>query len=137
VHPLRVAPEPLEEWCHSFKGFLLLIVLREYLGDRVHVFTCNAYFPDAGEAPEPLPRDNGQSGPFLTSFYAPHSSFCSEEGWEESHYPRWASNDVPGELLAAKSKWMSESHSIGVGLWPYGHISRYPRVVMVDVGSIR
>jgi len=27
---------------------------------------------------------------------------------------------------------MSESHSIGVGWWPYGHISKYPRAV-VDI----
>ena len=53
------------------------------------------------------------------------------------HYPRWASNDIPGELLAGKSKWMFETHSIGVDLRPYGHISKYPRAITVDVGTIR
>jgi hypothetical protein len=52
-------------------------------------------------------------------------------------YPRWASYGVPTELLAGKSKWMSEPHSIGVGLWPNRHISRYPRAVTVGVGTIR
>ena len=79
----------------------------------------------------------GRAGTFLTSFYAPRSSFHSEEGQEVSYYPRWASNDVPGELLKGKSKWMSESRSIGVGLWPYGHNSIYSRAVMVGVGTIR
>ena len=53
------------------------------------------------------------------------------------YYPRWVNIDVPWELQAGKSKWMSESHSIGVGWWPYGHISKYPRVVTVDVGTVR
>ena len=53
------------------------------------------------------------------------------------YYRRWASIVVPEELLAGRSKWMSESHSIGVSLWPYGHISKYPKAVMVDVGTIR
>jgi len=41
------------------------------------------------------------------------------------------------ELLAGRSKGMPEPHSIGVGLWPYGHISKYPRAVMVDVETVR
>ena len=68
---------------------------------------------------------------------APHSSFRSEEGWVAPYYDRWASINVPVELLAGKSKWMSETYSIGVGLWPCGHISKYPRAVTVDVGTVR
>ena len=53
------------------------------------------------------------------------------------YYPRWASIDVPRELLAGRSKWMFETRSIGIDLWPYGHISKYPRAVKVDVGTVR
>ena len=53
------------------------------------------------------------------------------------YYPRWASSYVPRELQAGRSKWTSESHSIGVGWWPYGHISKYPRPVTVDFGTVR
>ena len=53
------------------------------------------------------------------------------------YYPRWASIDIPGELLVGTSKRMSETHSIGVGSRPYGHISKYPRAVTVDVRTVR
>ena len=53
------------------------------------------------------------------------------------YYPRWVSIDVPRELLAGRSKWMFETRSIGIDLWPYGHISKYPRAVTVDVGTVR
>ena len=53
------------------------------------------------------------------------------------YYPRWASIDIPGELQVGKSKWMPECHSIGVGLWHYGHISEHPRADTVDVGMVR
>ena len=36
-----------------------------------------------------------------------------------------------------KTKWKSEPCSIGIGLWPYGHIPIYPTTVMVDISTIR
>jgi len=90
-------------------------------------FTCSACPHGVGEAPEPLPIGNVRLGSFPTLFCASHSSFRLEEGWEVPHYPWWVSNDIPGELLMGRSKWMSKSRSIGVGLRPYGHISKYPR----------
>jgi hypothetical protein len=41
--------------------------------------------------------------------------FRKEKGWDAPCYPRWASNDAPGELLAGKSKWRPGPHSLGVG----------------------
>jgi len=97
----------------------------EYSEDRLRVIHMQCLFPLCEEAPEPFPH-KGRSCSFSSCSYVPHSSFRSEEGWVAPYYPRWASIDVPRELQAGKSKCMPESHSIGVGWWPYGHISKIP-----------
>jgi len=99
-------------------------------------FTRSACSHGARKPPSPFPARVDQVLSCLIN-YVPHSSFRSEEGWVAPYYPRWASIDVPRELQAGKSKWMSEPYSIKVGLWPYGHTSKYPRTVTVDVGTVR
>ena len=79
-------------------------------------YTRSARSPTHVKPPSTSPQGS------IRVFRAPQSSFRSEEGWEAPHYPRWATNDVPRELLAGKSKWISETHLIGVSLRPYGHI---------------
>jgi len=118
------------------KAFTPECCSREYPKDRLRVLYTQCLFPLCGEAPSPFPH-KGRSGSFPSCHYVPHSSFRSEEGWVTPHYPRWASIDVLRELQAGKSKRMPEAHSIGVGWWPYGRISKYPRAVMVDVGTVR
>ena len=77
-------------------------------------YTRSACSHCARKPPSPFPARVDQVLSCLCS-YVPHSSFRSEEGWVALYYPRWASIDVPRELQAGKSKWMSESHSLGVG----------------------
>jgi len=71
-------------------------------------FTRSACSHGARKPPSPFPTrvDQVLSHLTITSLILPSVAL---------YYPRWASIDVPRELQAGKSNWMSESHSIGVG----------------------
>jgi len=96
------------------KAFTPKCCSQEYWGVGCVFFTRSAYPYRARRPPSPFPTRVDQVLSRLCNS-VPHSSFRSEEGWVAPHYPRWASIDVSRELQAGKSKWMSESRSLGVG----------------------
>ena len=119
AHPPGVAPEALEEWIYSSRGFFPVEwgVLLRLLSPRVRVRVAG---PRLGRRKSP--RASARSKRAVRSFpvfFAQPSRilFSRKEGWSMPGYPRWASSDTSGELLTGKSKWRPMPHSIGVAWW--------------------
>ena len=102
MHPPGVAPEALEKWIYSSRGFSLL--------NKEFYRVCRAHECEfgslglglvAGRAPEPLHGAKGRSVVSLSFLAALAHPFCSEGGVEHAKIPSvGASSDISGELLS-------------------------------------
>ena len=116
AHPPGVAPEALEGWFHSFRGFSLLSEgfyhVRRALECEFRSLV-SAWLQ--GEPPSLYAKQEGdQEFPCLFWVALAHP-FRSEGGVEYARLPSvGASSDTSDELLLGKSEWRPVPHSIGV-----------------------
>ena len=118
AHPPGVAPEALEEWVYSSRGFFLRLSKEFYRVCRAHEreFGSLGLGVVAGRTLEPLHGARGRSVVSLSLLVALAHPFCSEGGVEHAKLPSvGTSSDISGELLSGQSKWRPVPHSIGVG----------------------
>ena len=103
AHPPGVAPEALEEWIYSSRGFFPVLSEEFYHVCRAHEceFGLLGLGLVAGRAPEPLHGARGRSVVSLSFLAALVHPFRSEGGMEHAKLPSvGVSSDISGELLS-------------------------------------
>ena len=118
AHPPGVAPEALEEWIYSSRGFSQVErrVLSRLSSPRVRVRVAGSRL-GCRKSPRASTRSKRMIKSFPVFFcVALTHPFRSEGGVEYARLPSvGASSDTSGELLPGKSEWRPVPHSIGVG----------------------
>ena len=118
AHPLGVAPEALEEWIYSSRGFSHIVrggfIVFAEPTSATRVAGSSAWLQE--EPPSRCAEQEGNQGfPCLFCVALMHP-FCLEGGVEYARLPSvGVSSDISGELLSGKSEWRPVPRSIRVG----------------------